>query len=125
VSVGGDREDMIEILVDPLLMESYNLDQNDIFNLISRNNLLVAAGTLDSGQGRFPVKVPSVFDSLKDVLDLPVKVDGTQVIKFGDVAEVRRSYKDPVSFARINGHAAVSLEVKNVPVKTSLKPLIK
>ena len=115
VSVGGDRDDMIEILVDPLLMESYNLDQNDIYNLISRNNLLVAAGTLDSGQGRFPVKVPSVFDSLKDVLDLPVKVEGTRVITFGDVAEVRRSYKDPVSFARIDGHAAVSLEVKKRP----------
>lgn len=115
VSVGGDREDMIEILVDPLLMESYNLDQNDIYNLISRNNLLVAAGTLDSGQGRFPVKVPSVFDSLKDVLDLPVKVEGTRVITFGDVAEVRRSYKDPTSFARIDGNAAVSLEVKKRP----------
>lgn len=115
VSVGGDREDMIEILVDPLLMESYNLDQNDIYNLISRNNLLVAAGTLDSGQGRFPVKVPSVFDSIKDVLDLPVKVNGKKVITFGDVAEVRRSYKDPTSFARIDGRAAVSLEVKKRP----------
>lgn len=115
VSVGGDREDMVEILVDPLLMESYSLDQNDIYNLISRNNLLVAAGTLDSGQGRFPVKVPSVFDTLKDVLDLPVKVDGDQVITFGDVAEVRRSYKDPTSFARIDGRSAVSLEVKKRP----------
>lgn len=115
VSVGGDREDMIEILIDPLLMESYNLDQNDIYNLVSRNNLLVAAGTLDSGQGRFPVKVPSVFDSIKDVLELPVKVDGEKVITFGDVAEVRRSYKDPSSFARINGRSAVSLEVKKRP----------
>ncbi|NAW67630.1 efflux RND transporter permease subunit, partial [Photobacterium halotolerans] len=53
VDIGGDREDMIEILVDPLLMESYDLDQQDIYNLISRNNRLVAAGTLDSGQGRF------------------------------------------------------------------------
>ena len=115
VSVGGDREDMIEILVDPLLMESYNLDQSDIYNLISRNNLLVAAGTLDSGEGRFPVKVPSIFASVKDVLDLPVKVDGNRVITFGDVAEVRRSYKDPKSFARIDGQNAVSLEVKKRP----------
>ncbi|MFT5880142.1 MAG: multidrug efflux pump [Moritella sp.] len=125
VSVGGDREDMIEILVDPLLMESYNLDQNDIYNLISRNNLLVAAGTLDSGQGRFPIKVPSVFDSLKDVLDLPVKVEGTRVITFGDVAEVRRSYKDPTSFARIDGKAAVALEVKKRPGENIIETVAK
>ena len=31
VDIGGDREDMVEILVDPLLMESYGLDQNDIY----------------------------------------------------------------------------------------------
>ena len=37
------------------------------------------------------------------------------MITFGDVAEVRRSYKDPTSFARIDGHSAVSLEVKKRP----------
>ena len=30
VDIGGDREDMVEILVDPLLMESYGLDQSDL-----------------------------------------------------------------------------------------------
>ena len=67
VEVGGDREDIVEIIVDPLLMESYGLDQNDILNLLQRNNRLVAAGTLDTGAGRFAVKVPSVYETVKDV----------------------------------------------------------
>lgn len=115
VDIGGDREDMIEILVDPLLMESYNLDQEDIYNLISRNNRLVAAGTLDSGQGRFPIKLPSVFDNIKDVMDMPVKVSGDKVVTFGDVATVRRTFQDAQSYARVNGQPAVSLEVKKRP----------
>ncbi|WP_459782355.1 efflux RND transporter permease subunit, partial [Photobacterium sp. R1] len=115
VDIGGDREDMIEILVDPLLMESYDLDQQDIYNLISRNNRLVAAGTLDSGQGRFPIKLPSVFDNIKDVMEMPVKVSGDKVITFGDVATVRRTFKDAESYARVNGKPAVSLEVKKRP----------
>lgn len=115
VDIGGDREDIVEIIVDPLLMESYGLDQNEIFNLLSRNNRLVAAGTLDTGKGRFAVKVPSVFETVKDVLEQPVKVDGQRVITFGDVAQVRRSYKDPNTFARLNGDRAVSLEVKKRP----------
>lgn len=115
VDIGGDREDMIEILVDPLLMESYDLDQQDIYNLISRNNRLVAAGTLDSGQGRFPIKLPSVFDNIKDVMEMPVKVSGDKVITFGDVATVRRTFQDAESYARVNGKPAVSLEVKKRP----------
>ncbi|MCV2883726.1 efflux RND transporter permease subunit [Aestuariibacter sp. AA17] len=115
VEIGGDREDIVEIIVDPLLMESYGLDQNDIFNLLSRNNRLVPAGTMDTGKGSFAVKVPSVFESVKDVMEQPVKVDGDKVITFGDVATVRRAYKDPSSFARLDGQPSVSLEVKKRP----------
>lgn len=115
VEIGGDREDIVEIIVDPLLMESYGLDQNDILNLLQRNNRLVAAGTLDNGAGRFAVKVPSVYETVKDVYDQPVKVVGDRVITFGDVAQVRRSYKDPNSFARLDGHPSVSLEIKKRP----------
>lgn len=112
VDIAGDREDIVEIVVDPLLMESYGLDQGDIYNLIALNNRVVAAGFVDTGYGRFSVKVPSVFNSLKDVLELPVKVDGKQVITFGDVATVRRAFRDPDSFARLDGRSAVVLDVK-------------
>ena len=121
VEMGGDREDIVEIVVDPLLMESYGLDQNDIFNLISRNNRLVPAGTMDNGKGSFAVKVPSVFESVKDVMEQPVKVVGERVITFQDVAQVRRSYKDPSSFARLNGNTSVSLEVKKRPGENMLE----
>ncbi|MBE1301940.1 MAG: MMPL family transporter [Alteromonadaceae bacterium] len=115
VEVGGEREDQVEIIVDPLLLESYGLDQNDIFNLLSRNNRLVPAGTMDNGKGSFAIKVPSVFESVKDIYEQPVKVDGDRVITFQDVATVRRAYKDANSFARMNGKASVSLEVKKRP----------
>ncbi|ENP8356410.1 multidrug efflux RND transporter permease subunit VmeK [Vibrio sp. B513a] len=112
VEIAGDREDIVEIVVDPLLMESYGLDQADIYNLIALNNRVVAAGFVDTGYGRFSVKVPSVFDSLKDVLELPIKVNGKEVITFGDVATVRRAFRDPESFARLDGESAIVLDVK-------------
>jgi multidrug efflux pump len=115
VKIGGDREDVLEVIVDPMLLESYGLDQGDILNLLSRNNTLVTAGTMDNGKGRFAVKVPSVFESLEDIYKLPVKVDGDRVITFADVANVRRSYKDPSSFARLDGKRSVSLEMVKRP----------
>ena len=112
VDIAGDRDDIVEIIVDPLLMESYSLDQADIYNLIALNNRVVAAGFVDTGYGRFSVKVPSVFNSLKDVLELPIKVDGKQVVTFADVATVRRAFRDPESFARLDGKSAVVLDIK-------------
>ncbi|WP_432460893.1 efflux RND transporter permease subunit [Agarivorans sp. QJM3NY_25] len=115
VNIGGDREDFLEVIVDPLLMESYGLDQADIGSLVSRNNRLVTAGTLDTGSGRFAVKVPSVFETVKDLIDLPIKVDGDRIVTFGDVASARRTFKDASSYARVNGKPTISLEVSKRP----------
>lgn len=111
VNVVGTREELLEVIVDPLAMESYGFTQSELFQLVDRNNRLVAAGSLQTGQGRFPVKVPGVFESVADILSLPVKVDGDRVVRFSDVATVRRTYKDPESYARLNGRPAVGLEV--------------
>ncbi|MDX1656830.1 MAG: efflux RND transporter permease subunit, partial [Candidatus Competibacteraceae bacterium] len=112
VDIGGDREELMEIVVDPLVMETYDITYEDLFNLIQRNNRLVAAGALDTGTGRIAVKVPGVIENVQDVLTLPVKVVGSTVVTFQDVAVVRRTFKDPEGFARVNGQPAVALEVK-------------
>lgn len=111
VDVGGDREDLLEIIVDPQVLDSYNIDYNELFNLVSRNNRLIAAGSLDTGAGAMPMKVPGVIETLDDIVSLPVKVDGDQVITFGDIAFLRRTFKDPTGFARINGQPGIVLEV--------------
>ena len=54
-------------------------------------------------------------------MEQPVKVQGNSVITFQDVAQVRRSYKDPTSFARLNGESSVSLEVKKRPGENMLE----
>ncbi|MCX8573107.1 efflux RND transporter permease subunit, partial [Aminobacter sp. MET-1] len=56
VEIGGDREDLLEIVVDPQVLDSYGIDYNELFNLVSRNNRLVAAGSLDTGAGRMSMK---------------------------------------------------------------------
>ena len=109
--IGGDREEMLEVILDPVALESYNLSYDDLYNYVARNNRLVAAGALDTGQGRFTVKVPGVFEDLDALLTLPIKTDGMRTVTFRDVATVRRTFKDPTGFARLNGEHAVAIEI--------------
>ncbi len=111
VSLVGVREELMEVVVDPLAMESYGLDQTEIFSLVDRNNRLVAAGALHTGEGRFPVKVPGVFETTEDIMNMPIKAVGDRVVHFRDVASVRRTYKDAESYARLNGQPALAIEV--------------
>ncbi|HTF84848.1 MAG TPA: efflux RND transporter permease subunit, partial [Cellvibrio sp.] len=111
VDVGGDREDLLEIVVQPQVLDSYQIDYNQLFDLVSRNNRLIAAGSLDTGAGAMPLKVPGVIETIEDVYSIPVKVDGDSVVTFGDIALLRRTFKDPTGFARINGQPGIVLEV--------------
>jgi len=109
--IAGDREELVEVLIDPFAVESYGLTAGDAVNLVASNNLLVAAGAQDTGQGRFSVKVPGLFETVEDILTMPVQVEGDAVVQLRDVAEVRRTFKDATGFARVNGSPAIALEV--------------
>jgi len=109
--IGGDREQLVEVIVDPVVLETYAVRFEELVRLITNNNKLVAAGAVDTGAGRMVLKVPGVVESLEDVLSLPVKVDGDTVVTFGDVAEIRSTFKDPQGFARVGGQPAITLEI--------------
>jgi len=111
VNIVGTREELLEIIIDPLAMESYGLSPVDVLAFVENNNRLVAAGSMQSEQGRFAIKVPGVIESPEDVLGLPIKVDQGRVVRFRDIATVRRTFKDPQGFARLNGKPAVAIEV--------------
>ena len=110
--IGGDRETMLEVIVDPAVMETYGVQYSELFSLVRNNNRLVAAGAMDTGAGRLVLKVPGVIEALDDILEMPVKVEGSRVVTFGEVATLRRGFEDPEGFARVGGQPAVTLEVK-------------
>ena len=110
--IAGERKEMLEVLVDPVRLETYNNSQEELVLAVTRNNQLIAAGAMDTGKGRFAIKVPGLFETAKDVLDLPIKAVGDGVITLADITTVRRTFRDATSYARINGQPGVTLEIK-------------
>ena len=111
VEIGGDREELMEIVINPVILETYDINFEDIFSIVRRNNMLVAAGAVDTGAGRMVLKVPGVVENLEDMIRMPVKIVGDTVVTLGDIAVVRSTYKDPEGYARLAGQPALILEV--------------
>jgi len=111
VEIAGEREELVEILIDPVKVESYGISLTEAVNATRNSNLLVAAGAQDTGRGRFSLKVPGLFETVRDIFNMPVKADGDAVVTLGDIGEIRRGFKDPTSFARVGGRNALALEV--------------
>ncbi|MCT4557284.1 MAG: efflux RND transporter permease subunit [Pelagimonas sp.] len=109
--IAGNRDEMLEVLIDPLRMESYNVTALELINVVQNNNQLIAAGEVETEQGSFAVKIPSSFDEARDVYDLPVKVNGDRVVTLGDLATINLTFEDREGTARFNGNTTVALQV--------------
>ncbi|WP_371226992.1 efflux RND transporter permease subunit [Roseovarius sp. 2305UL8-3] len=109
--IAGNRDEMIEVVIDPVRLESYNVTALELITVVQNNNQLIAAGEVDTAQGTFAVKIPSSFDEPQDIYDLPVKINGDRVVTLGDLAKITLTFEDRLGTARFNSETTVALQV--------------
>jgi multidrug efflux pump len=109
--IAGSRDEMVEVLIDPLRLEAYNVTASELIATVQNNNQLIAAGEVETAQGTFAVKIPSSFDEPRDIYNLPVKTNGDRVVTLGDLAEINLTFEDREGTARFNGENTVALQV--------------
>ena len=107
----GKRQDVLEIVVDPVKLEDLNISYQEVFAAVSANNRLIPAGEIDTGAGSFAIKVPGLIASAEDAYNLPIRRTADSVITLADVADVKRTYLDATGFASFNGEPAVLIEI--------------
>jgi len=109
--IAGSRDEMLEVIIDPLRLEAYNVTALELINVVQNNNQLIAAGEIESEQGSFAVKIPSSFKTARDVYDLPIKVNGDRVVRLGELAQINYTFEDRKGTARFDGESTVALQV--------------
>ncbi|SMX28905.1 Toluene efflux pump membrane transporter TtgE [Pelagimonas phthalicica] len=109
--IAGNRDEMLEVIIDPLKLESYNVTAGELISVVQNNNQLIAAGEVRTDQGSFAVKIPSSFDEAQDVFDLPVKTNGNRSVTLWDLAQINPTFEDREGTARFNGETTVALQV--------------
>ena len=62
--------------------------------------------------GHYSVKMENSINNAKELLEFPVKTDGSSVLTLADIATVKRTYKEPEVIARVNGNPSVVLDVR-------------
>ncbi|OWU82964.1 acriflavine resistance protein B [Oceanicola sp. 22II-s10i] len=109
--IAGNRDEMVEVIIDPLRLESYNVTADELISVVTNNNQLIAAGEIENPGGTFSVKIPGSFDEPRDIYSLPVKRNGDRTVTLGELAEIRLTFEDRKGTARFNGEPTVALQV--------------
>lgn len=107
----GEREELLEVVIDLEKLESYSISQSELLTAVTANNQLVEGGFLDTDGGRFALKVPGLVEDVANVYQIPIRQVGEAVITLGDVAQLHRTFKEASSVTRVNGKPAIALSV--------------
>ena len=107
----GARDDLVEVVIDPVKLSSYNLRLDQMIIGVNANNSLVAAGAIEGGEGRYAVKVPSLIETVEDVANLPIVAGPNSVVRARDLATIRSTFKDAETITRLDGRPAIAIEV--------------
>lgn len=107
----GSREELLEIIVDPRVLESYGLTETEVINAVNANNELVTAGSINQEDGQFAIKAPGLVKTAADLRAIPVRANGDNIVTIGDIAEARRTFKDRTGHALFNGQPAIGVEI--------------
>ncbi|MCR9088745.1 MAG: efflux RND transporter permease subunit [Rhodobacteraceae bacterium] len=109
--LAGHRDEMIEVTIDPLRLEAYNITASELIDAVVNNNQLIAAGEVESPSGAFSVKIPASFTVTSDIFALPVKSNGDRVVTLNDLADIRLTFEDRQGTARFDGEPTVAMQV--------------
>jgi hydrophobic/amphiphilic exporter-1 (mainly G- bacteria), HAE1 family len=113
IDVGGGRERKILVEVDQRRLQAYNLPIARVINALNANNLDLLLGEYDKRRDRHLVRVTGGFQSISDIENIGIAVTPSRsIIKVKDVADVKDSYLEAQSYARVNVLPVVSLYIQ-------------
>ncbi|MBX3117445.1 MAG: efflux RND transporter permease subunit [Fimbriimonadaceae bacterium] len=88
VSTFGGHRRQLQVRVDPAKLKSVGLSIIDVKDAIDRYNVAKPAGHVTQSGSEPVFRLDTLAKRAANVADYPIKADGTQVVKIGDVAEV-------------------------------------
>ena len=112
VRLGGGQTFAMRIWLDRKELAARNLSVSDVENALRAENLELPAGSLDSVDRQFTVRVARNFQAAEDFKQL-VLMRGTDgyLVRLGDVARVEKGAEETRTFFRGNGVPMVGIGI--------------
>jgi multidrug efflux pump subunit AcrB len=107
----GGTYRQIQVYVDPVKLEAYNLSLNDVVKSVNSSNLILPAGDVRIGSKDFNIYANSQFPDAKAMNSMPLKTYGNSSVLVADVGHAEDSGALQYNIVRINGQRSVYVPV--------------
>jgi multidrug efflux pump subunit AcrB len=135
VDLWGVQEKVVYVNVSQSQLSELGLTDSSVSTILSQQNMMVDAGSVDLERKRFRIAPTGEFTSVDDIADLQISASladtmagmkesagesaqgesGTELIRIRDIATVERGYQDPpTTLMRYNRQPAIGISITNV-----------
>lgn len=112
VRVGGSRNYALRVWIDRRKLAARNLTVAEIENALRSENIEAPAGSLESGQRTYTLRLDRAFQTADDFAQLVIaEGDDGYLVRLGDVARVERGTEEDRNMFRGNGVPMVGLGI--------------
>jgi multidrug efflux pump subunit AcrB len=112
VDIVGALEQEIQINADLNKMAAAQISFGDIERAVGYENLTISGGTIKMDGVRRTLNVKKEFASAEEISNLIIKTPSGSSVYLRDIAEVKDSFKEQESYARLYGKNVITLNVK-------------
>lgn len=111
VDVSGGKTAYISVTLDQSRMSQYGLTMSNIVTYINAANFNMPVGSAKYGRSSLNVSISSEYDTIEQLLSIPITTGKGSVIELSDVATVTQGFKDSTSISRYNGEDNVMISI--------------
>ena len=115
VGVQGGRTEELQVLADPLRLESLGLTLDDVVRAVSATNVVRSMGRIEDRETLFLVLSDTQIERSEDVSNVILRDNGATVVRLRDVATVRAGTEPVWSRVTADGHESVLVTVFQQP----------
>ena len=112
VSIAGAPKREINIYMDPVKMEAYNIPVETVSSIIAAENRNIPGGNIDIGSNTYSLRVEGEFDTPQDMLNLVVGTHNGANIYLRDIARIVDSRQERSQQAFNNGKEGAMIIVQ-------------
>ena len=111
VNLTGVSEREVKVNLDPYKMAALKISYKNVEDAIKFENMSISGGSLKMGKIRRSMRVAGEFTDPKEIENIIIKAEKGNIVYLRDIGYVEYGFKDPESYARLNGKPVVTLQV--------------
>lgn len=111
VVVTGGRTREVQVLLDPVKLDSYGISISQVMQALRSENLELTAGKLRSGKKDVIITTTGEFQDLMQLANIPLATSQGGVVYLKDVSEVREGFADMSQETYMNRAPSVGIHV--------------